>query len=98
MTDQSARDQDGRRVGKSIAVVSGKGGSGKTMVAVALAQGVALAERSCILIDADFATGGLTYYLTFRNFKNARIGLSDILEDKSLDGDFSRCIIRGTPS
>jgi septum site-determining protein MinD len=87
-----------RRVGKTMAIVSGKGGSGKTMVAVALAQGIALADRSCILIDADFATGGLTYYLTFRNFKNARIGLSDILEDESLEGDVSRCIIAGTPT
>ena len=63
--------------GELIAIVSGKGGSGKTMIAVALAQGAALAGQKVMLVDADFATGGLTYYLTFREFVNSRIGLSD---------------------
>ena len=67
--------------GKVVAVVSGKGGSGKTMLAVALAQGAALAGREVVLVDTDFATGGLSYYLTFREFNNARLGLSEVLED-----------------
>jgi MinD-like ATPase involved in chromosome partitioning or flagellar assembly len=64
---------------KSIAVVSGKGGSGKTMVAVAMAQGLAMEGYRVLLIDTDFATGGLTYYLTFSQFHQGRIGLADLL-------------------
>ena len=63
----------------AIALVSGKGGSGKTMLAVALAQGAALAGKSVVLIDTDFATAGLTYYLTFRAFSKAKFGLSDLM-------------------
>lgn len=67
------------RASTAIALVSGKGGSGKTMLAVALAQGAALAGKSVVLIDTDFATAGLTYYLTFRAFSKAKFGLSDLI-------------------
>jgi flagellar biosynthesis protein FlhG len=69
---------------KSVAVVSGKGGSGKTMVAVAMAQGLAVDGYRVLLIDTDFATGGLTYYLTFNVFHQGRFGLADIF-NKSQD-------------
>ena len=70
--------------GKVVAIVSGKGGSGKTMLAVALAQGAALAGRTAVLVDTDFATGGLSYYLTFREFSHSRLGLVDMLKSKEV--------------
>jgi flagellar biosynthesis protein FlhG len=66
------------QVGQSFAVVSGKGGSGKTLVAVAMAQALGALNYSTLLIDVDFGTGGLTYYLTFTIFSNARVGLADL--------------------
>jgi flagellar biosynthesis protein FlhG len=70
---------EGRPVGRAVAIVSGKGGSGKTMLAVCLAQGLSQAGKKVLLVDADFGTGGLTYYLTFQTFNHAPVGLSDAL-------------------
>lgn len=64
---------------KSIAIVSGKGGSGKTMVAAALAQALAIEGKRVLLVDADLGTGGLTYYLGFSAFDRARAGLTEYL-------------------
>lgn len=83
------------KLGKVVAIVSGKGGSGKTMLAVALAQGAALAGREVVLIDTDFATGGLSYYLTFREFNNARLGISDVLEGDGLFPSLSSWAVSG---
>ncbi|PTS90744.1 hypothetical protein DBR17_00815 [Sphingomonas sp. HMWF008] len=84
MTDQpvapDAREPEryyAERKARAIAVVSGKGGSGKTMVAVALARGLTQIGRRVLLVDADLGTGGLTYYLTFQEFSSARYGISD---------------------
>lgn len=63
---------------QSFAIVSGKGGSGKTMIAVTMARSLAELGYRTLLIDADFATGGLSYYLTFNIFSNPRIGLADL--------------------
>ena len=64
---------------KSIAVVSGKGGSGKTLLATAMATELASVGNSVLLVDADLGTGGLTYYLGFTEFSRARLGLTDVL-------------------
>lgn len=67
---------------KSIAIVSGKGGSGKTMVAATLAQ--LLDEQGrVLLIDADFGTAGLSYYLGLSTVANISIGLTNILDNPS---------------
>lgn len=71
---------------RSLAVVSGKGGSGKTLVATAIAQTFARSGSSVVLVDADFGTGGLTYYLGFGAFKGVRYGLSDFVQAPS-DGN-----------
>ncbi len=85
MTGQGKAQADGiESASKAIAIVSGKGGSGKTMVAVALAQGAAAADRRVMLIDADFGTGGLTYYLSFRVFNRLRTGVTDLFDNPSL--------------
>lgn len=64
---------------RSIAVVSGKGGSGKTMVVTAMAQGIALAGKQVVIIDADMGTGGLSYYLGFSAFDSIREGFSEFV-------------------
>lgn len=64
---------------KSLALVSGKGGSGKTLIATAAALGIAKHDKSVLLVDADFGTGGLTYYLGFGSFERARDGLAEYL-------------------
>lgn len=67
---------------RSIAVVSGKGGSGKTMVAAAL--GALISNyMNVTLVDADVATGGLTYYLSLRYVKKPGFGLTECIEDIS---------------
>jgi septum site-determining protein MinD len=76
-------EKPGSRDATAIAVVSGKGDSGKTMLAVAMAQGFALAGREVLLVDADFGTGGLSYYLTFRAFQKARVSIADPISDTS---------------
>jgi MinD-like ATPase involved in chromosome partitioning or flagellar assembly len=67
---------------KSLAIVSGKGGSGKTLVAAALAHALALERLRVLLVDADLGTGGLTYYLGFSAFDRARAGLTEYLLSK----------------
>lgn len=79
-------------VAQSFAVVSGKGGSGKTMIAVTMAQSLADLGYKTLLIDADFATGGLSYYLTFNVFSSPKMGLSDISSTKNHDYKFEDII------
>lgn len=63
----------------SIAIVSGKGGSGKTMVAATLAQ--LLDEQGrVLLIDADLGTAGLSYYLGLNTVANISVGLTNVLD------------------
>ena len=74
---------------KSIAVVSGKGGSGKTMIAATLAKILDEQERKVILVDADFATGGLTYYMGLKTVHNISTGLTNFIKhEEKLDIDF----------
>lgn len=62
-----------------IAVVSGKGGSGKTMISAAIALSLARADGPALAIDADFATAGLTHYLSLSACNNVPLrGFSDI--------------------
>lgn len=74
-----------RLAGQAIAVVSGKGGSGKTMIAATIASIAASSGDSSeeideiILVDTDFGTAGLTYYLGFNYVRNIRRGLVDVV-------------------
>ena len=45
------------------AFVSGKGGAGKTCVALSVARLTSLLGKRTLVIDADFATHGATYFL-----------------------------------
>jgi septum site-determining protein MinD len=64
--------------GKSIAIVSGKGGSGKTIIASVMMQIIA-ENGKVVLIDTDAGTGGLTFYLGLDLVAGTSTGLSDLL-------------------
>jgi septum site-determining protein MinD len=74
----------GQLAGRALAVVSGKGGSGKTMIAAAIAV-IATAPAAwseideVVLVDADFGTAGLSYYLGQRYVRNIRSGMTDLV-------------------
>ena len=66
---------------ESLAIISGKGGSGKTTLAISLAQLLATCEKRVLLVDCDMSTHGATYffeghltqkrkYVTFVDFIN----------------------------
>jgi len=61
---------------RTIAVVSGKGGSGKTMAAATLACLLANEGAEVILMDGDVGTAGLSYYLGLKYVRNTRRGFS----------------------
>jgi len=46
----------------NLALLSGKGGSGKTTLALSLAQLLALCKKRVLLIDCDMSTHGATYF------------------------------------
>lgn len=47
---------------KKIAVLSGKGGSGKTSLSLCIANLLSTCEIKTLLIDCDFSTNGATYF------------------------------------
>jgi len=47
---------------ESLAIISGKGGSGKTTLAISLAQLLAVCDKRVLLIDCDLSTHGATYF------------------------------------
>ena len=63
----------------SIAIVSGKGGSGKTMIAALMARIFSKNGILTTLVDGDVGTGGLTYYLGLKKVENISLGLSNLL-------------------
>lgn len=70
------------KICKTIAVVSGKGGSGKTMLTATIAKVLDCSGFSVLLIDADFGTAGLTYYLGLNEVDNISIGLTNLFSTK----------------
>lgn len=66
--------------GKILCVVSGKGGSGKTLI-TSLIGTVAAGAGKVLLVDADFGTGGLTYFLTFKTFDRGTGGFCEIMRE-----------------
>jgi septum site-determining protein MinD len=77
--------------GKVVALVSGKGGSGKTMLAAAITQVLSVREPRVLLADFDLGTGGLSYYLGLKSVSRIRPGLTEfILEDMRNEPDAPR--------
>jgi flagellar biosynthesis protein FlhG len=77
----------GARSLSTLALVSGRGGSGKTLIATAMAQALALSGNNVLLVDADMGTGGLSYYLGFNAFGRIKEGLSEFLAAETSDED-----------
>lgn len=91
MTDQASRLRnlvDTHTDNKKIyAVTSGKGGVGKTNLAVNLALAFHLAGKSVLLVDADIGMANVNVLLgnitnrSLVELKNPRIGLWDVVEE-----------------
>ncbi|MCL2220821.1 MAG: ParA family protein [Oscillospiraceae bacterium] len=47
---------------ESLAIISGKGGSGKTTLAISLSQLLATCGKRVLLINCDMSTHGATYF------------------------------------
>jgi septum site-determining protein MinD len=73
--------------GRAIAIVSGKGGSGKTILAAEMAVHFARAVHPLrvILVDADTGTGGLSLYLGVNEIRRDLRGLSTIILNSEQD-------------
>jgi flagellar biosynthesis protein FlhG len=79
---------------RTVAIVSGKGGSGKTMVTTVIARVLSHAKQEVIIIDADTGTAGMTYYLGLKLVKNIRVGLSTLANKGHIDEDLIRRAIQ----
>lgn len=75
---------------RTVAIISGKGGSGKTLIAAETARIFAETGGSVALVDADLGTGGLSYYLALNFSPSIGTGLVDLFfRDRSTE-NFSR--------
>jgi len=82
-------------VGRAIAIVSGKGGSGKTIIAAVMAEVFDAAGQSLILVDADTGTAGLTFYFGLELVSNTSVGLTDLfLDSDKLQGERVSSVVR----
>ena len=81
-------ESDESKQAESLAVLSGKGGSGKTVMALSMARVLAEAGVKVLLIDCDLATHGATYFLEpeFSGPFLSVLSLSDMLLQKELSG------------
>lgn len=70
--------------GRAIAIVSGKGGSGKTMVTATMATILDSLGHKVLLVDADYGTAGLTYYMGLNTVANISVGLTNLSSQKDL--------------
>lgn len=66
---------------QTLAILSGKGGSGKTVIALSMAQVLAEANVKVLLVDCDIATHGSTYFIEpeFEQTSLTILSLSDLL-------------------
>jgi flagellar biosynthesis protein FlhG len=80
------REDSGSRAVTTIAVVSGKGGSGKTMLVATIATVLNEFGIKSTLVDTDIGTGGLSYYLGLNYANGVGSGISDmLLRDPALE-------------
>jgi septum site-determining protein MinD len=70
---------------KSIAVVSGKGGSGKTMITATMAAILDSMGYKVLLVDADYGTAGLTFYMGLNTVTNISVGLTNLSSQGAFD-------------
>ena len=79
-----------RRKGTVLAIVSGKGGPGKTVMAASFAYALKKSGKKVLVIDTDFRTRGMSYYL-----------IGDLAEQPHLDikkeSSMKDILVRGIP-
>lgn len=66
-----------------ISIISGKGGCGKTSIAVSLAKIVSESKIRTLLIDWDLSTHGLTYFFIDKIKNSNKLGVLEFLNSKS---------------
>jgi len=76
--------------GQAMSIVSGKGGSGKTMVAATMAKVLDSIGFKVLLVDADYGTAGLTYYMGLNTVSNIGVGLSGLFEELEVGASLGR--------
>lgn len=69
-----------RKGRRSVAIISGKGGSGKTVLTTTMAKVFNELNTHVVIIDADTATAGMTYFLGVHEAEG-REGLTSLLSD-----------------
>lgn len=67
---------------KTIALVSGKGGSGKTMIASTMTTILDSLGYRTLLVDGDLGTAGLTYYMGLNTVSNISVGLTNLTQEE----------------
>lgn len=61
-----------------VAIASGKGGTGKSVICASLGYALAHSGKKTLLVDLDLFTCGLTYYALSDYFKRIKYGLRDV--------------------
>jgi cellulose biosynthesis protein BcsQ len=74
------------RNGIMIAVLSGKGGVGKTSICLSMGSILSFLGKKVLIIDYDFATHGLTYFFLGKMNKNMA-GMIELINDPNLKPD-----------
>jgi hypothetical protein len=77
--DEVAKNKRSSFQSRSVAIVSGKGGSGKTMIVATIANILDYHDIPTLLIDTDVGTGGLSYYLSIKYARGIGLGISELL-------------------
>lgn len=62
-----------------VVFLSGKGGAGKTSIAISLAKFLALLGKKCLLVDFDLATNGASYF--FKDQISGTKGIWEFMND-----------------
>lgn len=68
---------------RTIAILSGKGGTGKSIIVASLGHLIAHCGYKVLLIDTDFITRGLSYYLMADEPYNAQHGLINVFDSEN---------------
>ena len=66
-------------MGKSLALISGKGGSGKTTIALSIASMLSECNIKTLLLDCDLSTNGATYFYENKIIDKNILSFSDIV-------------------
>lgn len=72
---------------KTIALLSGKGGSGKTTIALSMASLLAKCKIKTVLIDCDFSTNGASFFYESKLTPNNYLSFFDVMTNDNCNKD-----------